>query len=90
MYKILPYSYEKAAKLGVIIRPSLSKGKKIDVFKNGIKIASVGAIGYGDYPHYLQINKDLAEQKRRNYKARHAKDRVIVGSPGFYADQLLW
>lgn len=90
MYKILPYSYQQAAKLGVQIRPSLSKNKKIDVFKNGMKIASVGALGYGDYPHYLIINKDLAEKKRREYKARHEKDRHVIGSNGFYADKLLW
>lgn len=89
-YQILQYSYNQAKKLGVVIKPSLSKRKKIDVFKNGMKIASIGALGYGDYPHYLQINKELADKKRAEYKARHFKDRSVVGSPGFYADQILW
>ena len=34
MYKILPYSYKQARRLGVKIKPSTVKGKKIDVYKN--------------------------------------------------------
>ena len=49
-YKILPYSFEQADKLNVEIKPSTNKNKKIDVFKNGQKIASIGAIGYNDKP----------------------------------------
>ena len=48
MYHILPYTIARAKRLGVIVQPSTSKGKKIDVFKDGKKIASIGAIGYGD------------------------------------------
>ena len=39
-YKILPYSYKRARKLGVTIKPSRTKGKKIDVYKGQKKIAS--------------------------------------------------
>jgi hypothetical protein len=86
MYDILPYSYNQAAKLGVEIKPSTNKGKKIDVFKNGNKITSIGAIGYGDFPHYLKQNKTLANKKRDQYKARAS----TKGVAGFYASNILW
>ena len=47
-YKILPYSFKQADKLDVEIKPSAKE--KNDVFKNGQKIASIGAIGYNDKP----------------------------------------
>lgn len=90
MYKITDYSKEQAKKLNVEIKPSTNKNKKIDVFKDNKKIASIGAKGYLDYPNYLKINKDLANEKRKNYKARHEKDRKKKGTPGFYADKILW
>ena len=53
MYKITDYSYTKAKQLNVDIKPSKTKGKKIDVFKNDNFITSIGAIGYNDYPTYI-------------------------------------
>jgi hypothetical protein len=95
-YKITDYTYAKAMALGVEVKPSRVKGKKIDVFKNGKKVASVGALGYADYPTYMQMeNKRLvpsgtARRRRAAYKIRHSKDRKVRGSNGYYADQLLW
>jgi hypothetical protein len=54
MYQITDYTYQQAKKLGVEVKPSTDKKKKIDVIKNGNKIASVGAIGYNDYPTYIK------------------------------------
>lgn len=90
MYRIKDYSYNQAKKLGVDIKPSTNPKKKIDVFKHGNKIASIGAYGYKDYPTYLQENKQLAELKRKNYKLRHEKDRHIKNTNGYYADKILW
>jgi hypothetical protein len=95
-YRITNYTKQRAKALGVEIKPSRSKGKKIDVFKNGQKVASVGALGYADYPTYLTLERDgavqkgVASQRRKLYKSRHQKDRHIKGSAGYYADQLLW
>lgn len=90
-YKITDYTMQQAAKLGVTVKPSTNKKKKIDVFKNGEKVASVGAKGYSDYPTYMKTNgKEFAEERRRLYKIRHEKDRKEKGSQGFYADRLLW
>lgn len=91
-YSITPYTKNQAKKLGVIVKPSKVKGKKIDVFnKKGDKLASVGAIGYSDFPTYKK-NKGLeyAKERRRLYKKRHEKTRKKKGTPSYYADNLLW
>ena len=86
------YTLKKAKKLGVVVRPSSNPKKKIDVFrKDGTKIASVGAAGYNDYPTYLlERGKVVADERRRLYRLRHAKDLKVVGSPGWWANELLW
>ena len=90
-YKIKNYTKAQAKKLGVTVKPSKVSGKKIDVFdKKGEKVASVGALGYKDYPTFMQDEgKEYADKKRKAYKARHEKDRHKRGSAGFYADKLL-
>lgn len=96
MYKISDYTKEQAKKIGVEVKSSSVKGKKIDVFKNGEKLASVGALGYKDYPTYMQLEKlkkvktGTANLRRKLYKIRHEKDRTKKGTNGWYADKLLW
>ena len=54
-------------------------------------MASIGAIGYGDFPTFTATKgKTFADEKRRLYKIRHAKDRVVRGTAGYYADNILW
>jgi hypothetical protein len=51
----------------------------------------VGDPNYLDYPSFLRYcGKKIADEKRKLYKIRHQKDRTVKGSPGYYADQLLW
>ena len=90
-YQITKYTLNKAEKLGLCVLPSKNLKKKIDVFdKNGKKLASIGDIGYGDYPNYFEkMGKQYAEERRRLYKLRHSKNRVVIGSKGWLADQLL-
>jgi len=91
MYTITNYTYEQAKKLKVNVKPSTKKNKKIDVFKNGSYIASVGAQGYLDYPTYIkEKGLEYANKRRELYKIRHEKDRNIKNSNGYYADKLLW
>jgi hypothetical protein len=91
-YIITSYTKRQAKKLNVVVKPSSVKGKKIDVFnKEGKKLASVGALGYNDYPTFIKKHgKDYADSRRRLYKMRHEKDRHERGSAGYYADKLLW
>lgn len=91
MYQITEYTREQAKKLGVQVKHSTNPKKKIDVYKNNIKIASIGGAGYGDYPTYIKTKgKEYADQRRRLYRIRHSNDRKVVGSNGWYADKLLW
>ena len=84
---ITPYTYEKAKRLGVTVKPSHLPQKKLDVIKNGKIVASVGAKGYSDYPHYLQTHgKAYAEKRRELYHKRHHGP----GVGEYYAKHLLW
>ena len=88
-YKITDYSYKQAQKLGVQIKPSVKKSKKIDVYKDNKKIASIGDIRFFDFPSYLETKgKKYAEQRRKLYKIRHKND--INKGAGFYANKILW
>jgi hypothetical protein len=90
-YKITEYTKEQAKKLGVTVKPSTNKNKKIDVFKGGEKIASVGGAGYADYPtHIKNSGKEFADERRRLYKIRHSDDLKKKNSPGWFANKLLW
>ena len=91
MYNIKNYTKEKARELNVKIKPSTNKKKKIDVFKDGRKIASIGAIGYSDYPTYIESKGiKYADERRKLYKIRHNKDLKQIGSNGYYSNRLLW
>ena len=89
-YKIKNRQLMNAKKLGVKIKSSNLKTKKLDVFKNGKKIASIGAKGYTDYSSMLLKDKALAEKKKKAYKSRHESNRKVAGSRGYYSDKILW
>jgi hypothetical protein len=91
MYQITSRQKKIAKLLGVEIYPSSNKNKKIDVYKNGYKIVSIGAKGYKDYSMYLdQYGKEYANERKRLYKIRHAKDLNKKSTPGYYAYKILW
>jgi hypothetical protein len=91
MYFITDYTKKQAKKLGVTVKQSSNKDKKIDVIKNKVVIASVGATGYSDYPTYMRTHGlEYANKRRKLYKMRHNDDRKINNSNGFYVDRLLW
>lgn len=90
-YTITKYTRHQAKKLGVTVKHSTNSTKKIDVYKNGKKITSCGAIGYNDYPTFMKkYGKQYANTRRRLYKQRHESDRHHRGTAGYYADKLLW
>jgi hypothetical protein len=68
----------------VSIRLSSNPKKKLDVYKNGTKVASIGAIGYSDYA----TTGD--KEKRRLYRLRHSGEDKRIGSNGYYALKILW
>ena len=94
-YKITEYTKQQADKLGVVVKPSTNKSKKLDVFKNGEKVASVGAIQngvpMGDYPTYLKTNgKEFADERRRLFNKRFEKQSKVKNSNAYFAKNLLW
>lgn len=91
LYQIKNYTKEQARILGVQVKPSSSTGKKIDVFKDGKKVASVGDMRYSDYPTYIiSHGQAYADERRRLYRLRHKNDMNVKDSAGFYASRLLW
>jgi len=91
-YKILPYTYEKAKRLGVQVFPSDNPKYKIEVYdKDGVFLCYIGDPSYSDFPHYKEERGlEYALRRRQLYKQRHEKDRHIKGSRGWFADNLLW
>ena len=89
-YKIKRNQIKAAKELGVTIKTSTLQGKKIAVFKNGEKVADIGAIGYGDYWTYYEKDIYFAAAKRKAYQARHKGEQNKIGSPGYYAWYILW
>lgn len=81
----------KAKKLGITVEPSKLKNKKIDIYKNGVKLFSVGDSRYKDYHLYLKTEGlEKANMRKKLYKIRHSRYRNKKGTKSYYADQLLW
>ena len=74
----------RAKMLRVEVKPSTRKNKKLDVFKNGQRVASIGDRRYSDF---LQHGD---EERRKLYKARHEPYRHKKGTPSYFADKILW
>ena len=90
-YQISARTQMIAKKLNVTVKPSTVKNKKIDVYKDGKRVASVGDSRYNDFHIYLQTKgKEYADERKRLYKIRHAKNLNKVGSASYFANQLLW
>ena len=90
-YEIKQYSIDQAKKYEYIVKISSNKKKKLDVYKDNVKICSIGDSRYKDYPTYIQENGlDYAKVRRALYHNRHKKDINIKGSNGWFASILLW
>ena len=91
MYKITEYTINQAKKHGFIIKLSNRKNKKLDVFKNGLFLGSIGHLLYSDYPSYIASHGlHFANERRRLYYIRHKRDIAVINSLGWIASILLW
>ena len=90
MYEITQYTYLKAKQYGLTVKPSSLKYKKIDVFKNDVKIASVGDTRYSDYPTMAMTDPQYAEKRRQLYHKRHKPELSAKYSGEWLAGHLLW
>ena len=90
-YTITEHTLQRAKQMKVTVQLSQKKNKKIDVFKNGVKIATIGDSRYKDFPTYVIENGiEFANKRKRLYYMRHKKDIEKLNSNGFYAAKLLW
>ena len=100
-YKIKKLQLQKAKELGVIIKPSTNKNKKIDVYIGDKVVARIGANismikgkPMNDYATYLTTDPSIAESRRINYIKRHSKEPKIDNdgkfTKSFYSDEILW
>jgi hypothetical protein len=88
MYQIEPHHRQKARELGVQIYPSKKGNYKLDVYKKGQYITSIGDIRYKDFVMYWkEKGKAYAEERRRLYHGRHKNDKSLRGLLVAY---LLW
>ena len=75
MYEISPATYKAAKYYNLDIYPSEKRFKKIDVYRKGEYLASVGDSRYKDYHIYLkQDGKQVANERRRLFHLRTPKD----------------
>ncbi len=82
-------------------KKSTNKNKKYDVFLDGKKIASYGAIGYQHYfdkiGEYSELDH-LDKERRKKYRERHSKilnkngipSYQVKYSPAWFSWHLLW
>ena len=86
-YQITEYTKNKAREIGVEVKPSHNPKKKIDVFKDGELVGSIGARGMMDFPTYIkEKGQEYADKRRKLYHKRHQQK-----SLGEYlARWLLW
>lgn len=97
-YPITAEIKARANKAGVIVKPSKNKDKKLDAFdkQTGKFQASFGAKGYNDFHLWKKKEgEQVANQKRKQYKARHEKNRHVKYrdgklTAGYLADKILW
>ena len=74
MYRITDEQHEIARVNGLMITPSYRLGKKIDVYRDGNLIHSIGDIDYDDYYSYLATQgRTIANIHRISYYNRHYK-----------------
>jgi hypothetical protein len=70
------------------IAPSKRKNKKIDVYKDGNYVISIGDIRYSDYPTYIKTKgKAYADKRRELFYERNKNNNGLAGE---YAKKLLW
>ena len=94
MTVISPYQ-RKARALGLTVERSTRAGKKLDVYKDGVFQASIGAAGMMDYERYLRRDgKEEANKRRAAYRARHVhrhkKYRDGKLTAAWLASAILW
>ena len=96
--KYFRYELYNGERLELYVETKLTARQVVkNLFCNfGIKVASIGLVGYGDFWSYVQDEKfnrapkGTAAERRRLYKIRHSNECASPGTVGFYACRILW
>ncbi len=71
-YQITNSIKARAKAIGVTVKSSSKAGKKLDVYKDNIKLASIGQAGAMDYHLWKKTKgESYANERRRLYHLRH-------------------
>ena len=90
-YKITAETKRRAKAAGLQVKPSKTKGKKLDVYREGKKLFSIGAIGYPDFVTLKAAGKkEEALKRQKRFKARFKSLLNDKQSPIYYSNLLLW
>jgi hypothetical protein len=95
-YPISAEVKRRAKAICITVKPSKNKDKKLDAYKDGNFQTSFGGKGYKDYHLYRKEEGiAIANEKRKQYKARHEKDRHVKYrngklTAGWLSDKVLW
>lgn len=96
MYRITERTRQKANELGLEVKPSKKKNWKLDVYRKGFMVASVGKVDEFDYATALEmevegsLRKGSAEKWRQVYILKNMCQEVIYGTHSYYEYNLLW
>jgi hypothetical protein len=78
------------------VKPSKKKGFKMDVYRNGFLVSSVGKVDELDYATALEmeqegkLRKGTAEKWREYYVIKHMCQEIFYGTILYYEYNLLW
>ena len=87
-YIISEKQYEIAKKLNIEIIPSENPRKKIDIYKNGDYLCSIGATNFRALKEWIDlVGRNEAYIKRNAYISRHKSSCDLKS---IYEIQLLW
>lgn len=95
-YPITAEVRSRAKALGVTVKKSKNKDKKLDVYKDNVFQTSIGSKQHKDFHLYKKEQGNaVANQKRKQYKQRHENNRHIKYrngklTAGWLSDKLLW
>ena len=96
MYRITERTRQKARELGLEVKPSRKKGFKMDVFRNGFLISTVGKVDELDYATALEmeaegkLRKGTADRWREIYTLKNMCQELLFGTILYYEYNLLW
>ncbi len=77
MYEISPATYKAAKQYNLDIFPSKKSHFKIDAYRGGVYVGSVGDIRYKDYHIYLKARRQAGRRRTQKVVSYSASQRHL-------------